>query len=67
MGEVREELDIKYGGKNISVGFNPAYIIDSLKNLNQEEIELEIEEADKPGVIRIGNEYIYVVLPMQLT
>jgi len=66
MGEVREEVAINYGGRNVSVGFNPSYIIEALKNLNQEEIEFEIEDADKPGVLRIGDEYIYVVLPMQL-
>lgn len=67
MGEVKEELDAKYTGKNISIGFNPAYLIEPLKNLEQEEIGLEIEDADKPGVLRIGDEYVYVVLPMQLT
>lgn len=67
MGEVKEELDINYKGKNISIGFNPTYIIEPLKNLNQEDIDFEIADVDKPGVIRIGSEYIYVVLPMQLS
>lgn len=67
IGEVKEELGINYGGRNISIGFNPAYIIDVLKNLDDEEIELELEDSDKPGVIRKGNEYVYVVLPMQVT
>ncbi len=66
-GELKEELDINYKGKNISIGFNPTYIIELLKNLNQEDIDFEIGDVDKPGVIRIGSEYIYVVLPMQLT
>lgn len=67
IGEVREDLDIVYDGGDLSVGFNPAYIIEPLKNLEQEEIEFEIESPDKPGAFRIGNEYTYVVLPMQLT
>lgn len=67
IGEIKEEVDIDYHGKNTSIGFNPVYIIEPLKNLDQEEVEFEIEDADKPGVIRISNEYIYVVLPMQLT
>ncbi len=67
MGELKEELDINYKGKNIAIGFNPTYIIEALKNLNQEDINFEIGDVDKPGVIRIGSEYIYVVLPMQLT
>ncbi|MCK4463698.1 MAG: DNA polymerase III subunit beta [Candidatus Omnitrophica bacterium] len=67
IGELKEELDINYKGKNIAIGFNPTYIIELLKNLNQEDIDFEIGNVDKPGVIRIGGEYIYVVLPMQLT
>jgi DNA polymerase-3 subunit beta len=67
VGEIKEELDADYGGKNISIGFNPTYIIEPLKNLNQEDVEIEIEDADKPGVLRVGKEYTYVVLPMQLT
>ncbi len=67
MGEVREELGVLYKGKNISVGFNPTYIIEVLKNIDTKEVGLELADNDKPGVIRLGNEYIYVVLPMQIT
>jgi len=66
IGEVKEELDVKYGGKAVSIGFNPIYLIDALKVLEDETIELELEDSDRPGVIRKGNEYTYVVLPMQL-
>lgn len=67
MGEVREELGVSYKGKNVSVGFNPDYIIEVLKNIGVKEIALELTESDKPGVIRLGTEYVYVVLPMQIT
>lgn len=66
-GEVREELSVLYKGKNVSVGFNPNYIIEALKNIDEDEIGLELGDNDKPGVIRLGSEYIYVVLPMQVT
>ena len=67
MGEVREEIGVSYKGKNISIGFNPNYIIEALKNIDSKEIGLEVADNDKPGVIRLGNEYVYVVLPMQIT
>lgn len=67
LGEARAELDADYKGKEISVGFNPAYLLDVLKNVEQETIGLEISDSEKPGVLRIGEEYTYVVLPMQLT
>lgn len=65
IGESREELSIAYQGKEMVIGFNPAYLIDVLKNLQNESIELEITDGEKPGVIRVAN-YIYIVLPMRL-
>ena len=67
IGEVKEEIGISYKGKEIAVGFNPNYIIEVLKNINTKEIGFEFSGNDKPGVIRLGNEYVYVVLPMQVT
>lgn len=66
LGEARVEIDADYKGKDLSIGFNPGYLIDILKNIDQESVNLEIVDAEKPGVVRIGNAYVYVVLPMQL-
>ena len=65
MGESREELSCEYAGKDTIIGFNPNYLIDVLKNLEEEMIEFEITDSEKPGAIRINN-YIYIVLPMRL-
>lgn len=67
LGEARIEIDADYKGKELSVGFNPDYLIDLLKNIDQETIGFEIADSEKPGVVRIGETYVYVVLPMQLT
>ena len=61
-------MDIDYSGDNdLEIGFNPRYLIDVLKNLSDDEIILEVNDPSKPGVVRKGEEYTYVVLPMQLT
>ncbi len=65
VGESREEVPINYTGKEMIIGFNPAYLVDVLKNLPQEMIEFELTESEKPGVIR-SDGYIYIVLPMRL-
>jgi DNA polymerase III subunit beta len=65
VGESREEVVIEYSGKEILIGFNPNYLIDALKNLNMETVELEISGSEKPGVIR-NDGYVYIVLPMRL-
>jgi DNA polymerase-3 subunit beta len=66
IGESREEVPIEYQGREMVIGFNPNYLIDVLKNLSNEKIELELTDAEKPGVIRT-NGYVYIVLPMRLT
>lgn len=64
-GEARVELEAQYKGKELSIGFNPDYLISLLKNIDQETIALELVDAEKPGVVRIADEYVYVVMPRQ--
>jgi DNA polymerase-3 subunit beta len=66
IGEAREEIAVDYKGKDTAIGFNPDYLVDVLKNMSDEFVNMEIADAEKPGVIRSGNDYVYVVLPMQL-
>lgn len=66
IGEATEEIAVSYNGAPLSIGFNPNYIIDVLKNLNDQAVGFELQDPEKPGVIRTNGRYIYVVLPMQL-
>ena len=65
VGESREELNVEYQGKELVIGFNPSYLMDILKNLNEDTVSLELTDSEKPGVIRISG-YVYLVLPMRL-
>jgi DNA polymerase-3 subunit beta len=65
VGEFHEELAAEYQGRELIIGFNPVYLMDILKNLSDEVINLELTDGEKPGVIRIGG-YIYIVLPMRI-
>lgn len=65
LGESREELEVEYSGKELAVGFNPAYLIDVFKTLSDEAISFELSDSEKPGVIRKPG-YLYIVLPMRI-
>lgn len=65
VGEFHEELAVEYQGRELVIGFNPVYLIDILKNLDEETVNLELTDGEKPGVIRISG-YVYIVLPMRL-
>ncbi len=65
VGESREEILIEYGGSELVVGFNPHFLIDVLRNINLESIDIELLGVDKPLVIRL-KDYLYLTLPMRL-
>lgn len=65
VGESREEIPIEYKDKEMAIGFNPVYLADALKNLELDAIEFELNDSEKPGVIRAEG-YVYIVLPMRL-
>jgi DNA polymerase-3 subunit beta len=65
VGEFHEELAAEYQGREMIIGFNPVYLMDILKNLSDEVINLELTDGEKPGVIRISG-YVYIVLPMRI-
>jgi DNA polymerase-3 subunit beta len=65
LGEAKEIVDARYTGTSLEIGFNPNYLIDALKNLEDAEVNFEFFGADKPAVLRKEN-YIYLILPMKL-
>jgi len=67
IGETKEEIIVKYTGNDLLIGFNPTYLQEALKSIKQDTIEIELTGPEKPGVIRIDDTYIYIVLPMQIT
>ena len=67
LGEAKEEMSAEVTGEDITIGFNPSYVIDVLKNLGTEQIFLSMTDPDKPGLIKTEDGYLYVVMPMQLS
>ena len=65
VGESREEVKIEYGDAELIVGFNPQYLIDALKNIDDETIPMEFQGSDKPCVLRL-RDYLYLALPMRI-
>ncbi len=65
VGESREVIPVEYDGEEMMVGFNPQLLIDFLKNINDEQIHMEILGTDKPAVMRL-QDYLYLALPMRI-
>lgn len=65
VGESREVIPVEYDGEEMMVGFNPQLLIDFLKNINDEQVHMEILGTDKPAVMRL-QDYLYLALPMRI-
>ncbi len=68
MGEVKEELDASYTGDDISMGFNPKYIIDLLSQMSSDQVFLELGGELDPGLLRPSSDddYLGVIMPMRI-
>jgi len=67
IGEAREEIEVDYKGGELVIGFNPNFLIDALKNITEENIQFGFIDPEKPAVIKSGEDYTYIILPMQVT
>jgi DNA polymerase-3 subunit beta len=67
VGEARETMAINYKGKEVSIAFNPTYIIEPLSALDTDEVFLELIDELSPGVLKINGPFLYVVMPMRLS
>ncbi len=65
IGSMDEEIEIEKEGKDIMIGFNPKFLIDALRVIDDEEVSLYLVNAKAPCFIRDeGDSYIYLVLPV---
>ena len=68
MGEAEIQVELKsYQGEPIEIGFNPTYLTDALRVVDAPEIEIELKAPNKPGVMKVGSSFTYVVMPVNLT
>ncbi len=67
VGEAKETMSINYKGKELTIAFNPQYLMDPLRNLDADEIFLELTDELSPGVVKVNAPFLYVLMPMRLS
>lgn len=65
VGSMDEDIDIEKEGKDLKIGFNPKFLIDALRVIEDEEIMLYMVNPKAPCFIKDEEEsYIYMILPV---
>jgi len=68
MGEAEINVDLtSYDGENIEISFNPTFISDVLRVVEENDVVLELKAPNKPGLFRSpAGDFLYVVMPVNL-
>jgi DNA polymerase-3 subunit beta len=67
VGEGRDTLPVKYAGKEISIIFNPEYVMDPLKNIDDDEVYLEMNDGHSPALLKCNVPFLYVLMPLRIS
>ncbi len=68
LGDAKEEIECRYKGSELKIGFNARYILDVLNSFDDDEVDIELNDQLSPGLIRPHNDasYTCVVMPMRI-
>ena len=65
LGSMKEEIDIEKEGKDIMIGFNPRFLIDALRVIDDENVTVYMVNPKAPCFIRDEEQkFIYLILPV---
>lgn len=67
VGEAREDLEIEFDGEEVGIAFNPGFVLDVLKNLQEDSVIIELIDSLNPGVFRSDMDFLCVIMPMRMT
>lgn len=67
IGSLKEDIVIVKEGKDITIGFNPKFLIDALRVIDDEKVDIYMVNSKAPCFIRDGEgTYIYLILPVNI-
>lgn len=66
IGSMDENIGIQKEGKDLRIAFDPKFLIDVLRVIDEEEVNLYLFNSKAPCFIRDDNSYIYLILPVNL-
>ena len=68
IGNIKEKISAVLNGKDITIAFNPRFLLESLKASNDEFVKLCLNTSSNPCVIvpTEGDEFLYLILPVRM-
>ena len=69
VGQAHESLDAKYEGAELTVAFNPDYLLQGIEVLPGDEVLLETVDSLKPALVKSPEhpEFLYLLMPVRVS
>jgi len=67
IGDAKDEVAIKYAGETIEIVFNPSYLMDALKVIDDNEVTINLNDGHSPAVITCSIPFLYVLMPLRIS
>ncbi len=66
--EAEDQLEVRYEGEDLEIGFNVNYLLDALGALDSDTVEIGLSDANSSCLVRVpdNQDTKYVVMPMRL-
>ncbi len=67
MGSIKEEMEIEKEGNEIIIGFNPSFIMDALRVIDDDKVNIYMNDSKSPCLIKDAEEtFTYIILPINI-
>jgi DNA polymerase-3 subunit beta len=68
LGYAKEDVHVAQSGENMDIAMNARYVIDALKSMETEEVEIDLIDSIRPVVIRQKDDtkYIQLIMPVRI-
>jgi len=74
VGQAREDVDAKYEGTEMTVAFNPDFLLEGIEAIPGDEVVLETLDALKPATLKPsatnpdgGTDFLYLLMPVRVS
>ncbi len=69
VGDASETVDADFEGTDLTIAFNPTYLIDGVEAVSGDEVLLETVDATKPATVRAAEEtnFHYLLMPVRVS
>jgi DNA polymerase-3 subunit beta len=69
VGQAHESLDAKFEGTELTVAFNPEYLVQGIEVAPGDEVTIETVDALKPALLRVPEhpEFLYLLMPVRVS